>query len=341
MLVKQEKALLEDTKVNFNKILELPPRKRQRRIPPSVSVKSIISQIDGAAQNPIDLTSSKKPDHDPAEALKHIPVKFIKFYQDVRPPYKGTYTKITSPTQVRKFARNPFIRYRPDTDYDYDSEAEWEDPGEGEDLLSEDEEEPEEDDDDDINEFLDNEDIEEKRRPHLGNMETSCTGICWAEDDGGPDLSQFRIDMLKGTHTILISSQTTCSQTHLEVPTFPINPYSTTYWPKPMPPPSIPAVPTIDPTTFPPTVISKVLPTDAQDTITSAKQAKKLIPLDLLLEFKAAVEGSDATKVVLVDILKRKFPKHSKDVLKDSLDAVAERKGVLLKDRKWVLKEGI
>ena len=73
----------------------------------------------------------------------------------------------------------------------------------------------------------------------------------------------------------------------------------------------------------------------------SKQQNKKLIPADLLPEFKAAIEGSDMTKVVLVDMLKRKFPQHSKDVLKDSLDAIAVRKGMLLKDRKWVLREGV
>lgn len=73
----------------------------------------------------------------------------------------------------------------------------------------------------------------------------------------------------------------------------------------------------------------------------SVKQPKKLIPLDLLPEFKAAVEGSDMTKVGLVEMLKRRFPKQSKDVLRDSLDCVAERKGMALRDKRWVLREGV
>ena len=196
--IKQEEGQPAERELKVHSALSFRPRKKQRCLPPPTSVKSIIAQLDGAAQNPIDLTGSGEPQTDPLETLKDIPVKVIKFYQDVRPPYKGTYTKITSSTQAKKFARKPFARSRPDTDYDYDSEAEWEDPGEGEDLMSEDDDEPEDDDDEDMQGFLDNEDAEERRRPLLGNMEPSCTGICWADADSGPDLSQFRIDMLTG-----------------------------------------------------------------------------------------------------------------------------------------------
>ena len=89
----------------------------------------------------------------------------------------------------------------PDTNYDYDSEAEWEEPGEGEDLLSEGEEEVDDEDDGDMEDFLDDEetaDAKSKRRPLLGDLQPSCTGLCWTDDPDRPDLSSYSINMLQG-----------------------------------------------------------------------------------------------------------------------------------------------
>ena len=65
------------------------------------------------------------------------------------------------------------------------------------------------------------------------------------------------------------------------------------------------------------------------------------MPNELVEEFKKAVQGSDMTKVGLVEVLKKQFPKQSKDVLKDTLDAVAERIGGKLAEKRWVLREGV
>ncbi|KAJ3304769.1 Chromatin assembly factor 1, subunit A [Kappamyces sp. JEL0829] len=73
--------------------------------------------------------------------------KFLKFAEDVRPPYYGTWTK-TSP---KLSARHPFAQDSDLFDYEFDSEAEWEEEEPGEDLVSE----PDEEDKDEIDEDAD------------------------------------------------------------------------------------------------------------------------------------------------------------------------------------------
>lgn len=67
---------------------------------------------------------------------------------------------------------------------------------------------------------------------------------------------------------------------------------------------------------------------------------KCIIDQAVLTDFKRAVEGSDLTKMGLVEILKKQFPKQSKDAIRDTLDAVAERVGPRMADRKWILRDG-
>lgn len=188
-------------------------RAQRLRGRPQTSVKEIIARLNGTAQNPIDLTSANGPAaaQNPLEMLKAVPVKFLKFYEDVRPPYIGTYTKSPEGRSAASLGRNPFSRTLPATNYDYDSEAEWEEPEEGEDLDSEGEEEEEEDDDaNDMEGFLDDGNTEEvkKTRPIIGNLEPNCTGLCWEDShsricrtgstDPPLDLSPYRIELLLG-----------------------------------------------------------------------------------------------------------------------------------------------
>ena len=185
----------------LHQLLHLPSLEKRRRYCPPPSVKNIIAQIDGVAQRPIDLTDAFEPATTPLDQLKSVRLKHLKFYEDVRPPYNGTFTKHASSHTAKRLARNPFLREMPDTNYDYDSEAEWEDPGEGEELLSEGEEEPDEEDEEEMEGFLDDEeatDAKGKRRPLLGDLEPNCTGICWEGQSDGPDLSSYSIDMLSG-----------------------------------------------------------------------------------------------------------------------------------------------
>ena len=353
------------SKMDLDKLLYLAPHKRLRRYKPQPRVKDIIARIDGAEQqNPIDLTGSSTLPQKPSDLLRFVPMKFLKFKEDVRPPYIGTFTSIQDPALSAKIARNPFHKSLPEANYDYDSEAEWEDPGEGEDLDSEGEEELDEEDEGEMEGFLDDEeatDARVKRRPLLGDLEPTCTGLCWAEQDNGPDLSSYAIDMLTGKPTFPRNEERIANGA--ETPSFPIDPYSVSYWHQPTPtkpstsippsqstlmePPRIPLHPIngannlLTPSSH--SVASTVKPTSsvAASTPANSKPPKRLIPSELVNDFKAAVEGSDLTKLGLVEQLKKKFPKQSKDVIRDSLDVVAERVGEKLAEQKWVLRQGV
>lgn len=136
-----------------------------------------------------------------------------------------------------------------------------------------------------------------------------------------------------------------------ENPCLPIDPFSTTYWTVPQPektsnarlpgyqgtqmePPRIPLSPINRTNTLlkPPTTISN---TNKAPTAT-----KRFVDPDILDEFKEAIVGSDLTKMGLCEILKKRFPKQKKDAIKDTLDAVAERVGEKVADKKWVLRSG-
>lgn len=184
------------------------------------SVKEIVDRIHGTAQRPIDLTDPgpQKPLQNPTDLLQRFTIKYLKFAEDFRPPYIGTYSKIVDPLEGSKLSRNPFAKNLPAANYDYDSEAEWEEPGEGEDLDSEGEEEVGEDEDEDEMEgFLDDEEGNEmvraanlKHRSLNGDLEPLCTGLCWenVSDQGvlnsiegklAVDMNLLRLDILSGT----------------------------------------------------------------------------------------------------------------------------------------------
>ena len=190
-------------------LLHIFPHGNYRCPPRAMSVKDIVAEIDGVSHNPIDLTESQfqKATKRPSDLLKFIPVKILKFAEDVRPPYIGTYTRLRNAQSISRLARNPFRRELPNTNYDYDSEAEWEEPGEGEDLDSEGEEEIEDEDEADMEGFLDDEETDAraiKRRPILGDLEPTCSGLCWegpqaqGSEKSSIDLLVFKLDILMG-----------------------------------------------------------------------------------------------------------------------------------------------
>ncbi|KAH3901791.1 Rlf2p SCDLUD_001570 [Saccharomycodes ludwigii] len=95
------------------------------------------------------ITSNNKDDKDDKELeklLESIPHKFIRFYENVRPPYTGTYSKY-----FKLPKQNPFSTEGTGFNYDYDSDLEWiNDDEDGEELgnvedLDEDEDEEDED----------------------------------------------------------------------------------------------------------------------------------------------------------------------------------------------------
>lgn len=154
-----------------------------------------------------------------------------------------------------------------------------------------------------------------------------------------------------------------------EIPIFPIDPYSTSYWQQPTPtkpanptsvpphqsvlmePPRVPLNP-INVSNLPLQAPQHLQPLDANkprllpsathtNDSNTPKQAKRFIPNELVEDFKSAVFGSDMTKLGLVEQLKKKFPKQSKDVIRDSLDMIAERVGPTKADKKWVPRAGV
>lgn len=188
------------------------PKKWKRYIVPP-SVKELVSKLNGSAWDSVDLTTTSTASMTPTKAeevLRNIPIKYLKYHEDVRPPWKGTRTKPLSRTTFRKLCRTPYARVIPEINYEYDSEAEWEEPGEGEELLSEDEEE-DDGDNEDLEGFLDDEGDEGavlKRRQILGDLEPICTLVHWESSEPGNqsrnvaygqstiDLASFKIQVL-------------------------------------------------------------------------------------------------------------------------------------------------
>lgn len=162
---------------NVLDVLEIPFRTRRGR--PYPSVRDIMAKHHGNSMSmAIDLTTDS---HNQAlKALETVPVKSLKFREDVRPPYVGTVSGLPAGlSSLRKVARRPATRAVPTLDYDYDSEAEWqEDDGEDVDLDDMDDEEV--DHDEDMDDFLDDsEDVGPARPAFSGGMEPTSTGLCW------------------------------------------------------------------------------------------------------------------------------------------------------------------
>ena len=174
----------------------------KQRLP---TVKEILIKMQGSTSNPIDLTGEQgvaKSNPKPEDILRKIPVKSLKYSEDVRPPYQGTFTRSIPERSALQISRNPFKRAMPGINYDYDSEAEWEEPEEGEDLDSEGEEELSDDGDEDMDGFLDDGDEEQtngKRKLIVGDLEPICTGLRWEDEAGAdPDLSKYRMEIISG-----------------------------------------------------------------------------------------------------------------------------------------------
>lgn len=184
------------------------PRGRQY-----LSVREIMTEFSGNPSRPIDLTSDSQNTQikKTGDLLKKLPLKFLKFQEDVRPPYKGTYT--SRPKHgIKRLARKPFRRDLTTTDYDYDSEAEWvEDDEDAEDLENDDGE----DEDiemgeagDDLDGFLDDEGDEtlnSKRLNLQNNVEPVSTGLCWEDHhrkSTNVKMMPYRMEIILGKFSI-------------------------------------------------------------------------------------------------------------------------------------------
>ncbi|KAL2837997.1 chromatin assembly factor 1 subunit A-domain-containing protein [Aspergillus pseudodeflectus] len=293
-----------------SELFKLIPYKR-RRGALKMSVRDILLQMQSLHDAPETSEATNKLQN----SLRQVRMKSLKFGEDVRPPYMGTYTKQLPQSAAARLMRNPFRRELPEVNYDYDSEAEWEDAEEGEELDSEEEEEGSEEGDDDMDGFLDDEDdqlLNGKRRMLVGDLEPVSTGLKWQEQEPDPELQAYKIE------TILPSVG------------FPIDPFSSAYWQK-----AEPAQPNRSTLRF-------IMGHPGSHTLgpqeNPSGKTRRALPVELLAEFKSVVEGSNLTKTGLVEVLKKRFPKISKDTLKGTLDSVATRVGQKEVDKKWVCK---
>lgn len=185
-----------------------PPLERGRNFMP---VREIMDELTGNSKNPIDLTTDSQQSQirRTKTLLSEIPVKHLRFYEDVRPPYVGTYTGRPINGSA-KLARKPFRRELPDQNYDYDSEAEWqEDDEDAEDLNSEKDEDEEPEDGEDMAEFLDDENDElahSRRQVIQGDLEHTSTGLCWEDrhkKTPNVKLMPYRMEIMIGKNTNL------------------------------------------------------------------------------------------------------------------------------------------
>lgn len=182
--------------------LQIPYKVRRGRVYPSV--KKIMSEFEGlSTSTPTDQTteSQNAQMRHTLEVLKSVPVKSIKFREDVRPPYVGTISGLPPGVKsLQKLARKPISKILP-LNYDYDSEAEWqEEEGEDVDDLDDDEEDAELD--EDMEDFLDDsEDTGPARRVFSGGMEPESLGPCWENrkrSSAEPKLYKYRLEFVLG-----------------------------------------------------------------------------------------------------------------------------------------------
>ncbi len=184
-------------------------------------VKHIMEELlgTGGSARPIDLTteSYNRKLKAAREALSKVPYKILKFAEDVRPPYTGTWTRIPAES-LEKLARRPFGRYQgTHLDYGYDSEAEWEPPGEDEEDLGSEDEEEEVDEQDDFDGFLDDADDELTKSRKLamqmqGDLEPKSTGLCFQDEQGRVSnilVSHFKMGIINGKLLTLFRSIST------------------------------------------------------------------------------------------------------------------------------------
>jgi len=188
-----------DIDVDLKRTLDLAPFEMiQRRQRPSV--KELVSQIDRSEH------STQALAEDAMTTIRSMPLKCIYYSTDVRPPYIGTYTKVSDRDGTR-MARVPFRRLRTDTDYDCDSEAEWEEPEEGEDLLSDGDSDGESNaETDDMDGFVDDEGADGVSRSRFllgGDLVPESTGLCWENLEGltlhSPiNMREYKLSLLLG-----------------------------------------------------------------------------------------------------------------------------------------------
>ncbi|KAK4169088.1 chromatin assembly factor 1 subunit rlf2 [Cladorrhinum sp. PSN259] len=288
------------------------------------SVKKIMDEFAGESQ-----TSQA---HHVRELLKSVPVKSLKFCQDVRPPYIGTISGLPPGVKsLRKISRNPFSRDVLPLAYDYDSEAEWQDE-EGEDVDDLDDDEEELDGDEDMDDFLDDaDDAAPSRMVFSGGMEPESTGLCWEDRKRFPSelkMCKYRMEFMNNK-----------LEHHHG-----IDPFSTAYWECP----KAEAKPAIASSTAPAaasdsaagTKVGSVrsisnpmpppsAPSDAFQALTGRpKKSQTLLPVEYQEKLKDLVRAKPTlSKVGVIELFVAEHPSLVKGQVKNSFDALIVKNG--------------
>ncbi|KAK1453322.1 chromatin assembly factor 1 subunit A [Colletotrichum melonis] len=351
-------------------VFQLPgrPAPRGRIYPP---VRFSIEKMRKLTQEASSEEDKKAIVKDIADALRKVPTKSLKFYQDVRPPYRGTIT--LRPYQagksgMRRLARNPIRRDQLPVNYDHDSEAEWESEGEDVDIDDDDDEDLDAD-GEDMDEFLDDsEDNGPARFVSANGLEPESTGLCWEDRTRkGPNRTVYehRMEFILGKLYPVsrpYSSVNTCFEESLEHH-HSIDPFSTEYWePEPKPKPA--GRPPKDKTAKAQAIKDKTVktqaakdkpatdskPADAFKAITcgSTKNSvqslpKKILENNNLQELKKVIEANPKiAKGGLVDLsyVALAHAKISRNDLKEAIAMIAEKVGGKGLAGSWAIKSG-
>ncbi|KAH6626257.1 chromatin assembly factor 1 subunit A-domain-containing protein [Chaetomium sp. MPI-SDFR-AT-0129] len=329
--------------------LQIPYKTRRGRVYPSV--KKIMAEFEGlSSDNLTDPTteSQKAQMKHTLETLKSVPIKSIKFREDVRPPYIGT---ISGPPpgmkDFRRLARKPAAEVL-DLRYEDDSEAEWQ-YDDGEDVDDLDDEEEEVDGDEDMDDFLDDsEDVGPARMifTGAGGIEPESIGPSWESQTGSnaePKLYQFRLEYVLEP----------LEQHHS------IDPFSTGYWETPKTKPSAGNEPSAASASTPASISASATsvsaslssaqdgranpmapppaPADAFQALnnpnaTGAKKSQQPLPLDMQQKLKDLVRSMPTlSKVGVIELFAASNPGCSRNQIKTSFEALFEKSGKVFK----------
>jgi chromatin assembly factor 1 subunit A len=323
---------------------------RRGRVPRSVN--AIMAEFDGSTKRKaIDLTTEAENTQirKTREELRTVKMRYLRFYEDVRPAYFGTVTsKAPSSAGLRVLARRPINKSILPLDYDYDSEAEWQDD-DGEDVDMEDEEEDLEP-DEDMGDFLDDSEDPALLRPaFVKEMVPETVGPCWEDRKRlGSDahMYKYRMEFIlgKSTYDGIQSIHANWYAESLEHH-HGVDPFSTSYWePKVQEKPAVAKL-TTD-AAGAPAMAPPPAPADAFQALAAPPDAPKkgrksqppyLTPELTQLLKETVLKNPALTKGGTVDLF---YSLHSKGCTRGqihtSLADIAEKSG-----RFWKLKEPI
>ncbi|KAI0391267.1 hypothetical protein F5Y17DRAFT_19571 [Xylariaceae sp. FL0594] len=296
--------------------------KKRGIVPPSV--RKIMAVIHGDACQ-VSFSMQSKSDSqteklyvNAQDQLNSIPMKYLRFHEDVRPAYFGTITTPMEHDKLHTLARRPAGKILP-LAYDYDSEAEWIED-DGEDLDDAEDEEEDLDGDEEMDDFVDDsEAIPTIVRPGFeADSQPVSTGLCF--EDGQ------RIGPCDTTYGYRLEFLLETLERHSM-----IDPFSTDYWPAPVKKTKPTTVTTatkgkIASMLAPATQQCDVVVTPAPTSVTL--DGKDTVPRDILEDFKRALISDECkgfSKSTVIELLAKKFPSCTKAQVKATIDMVAHR----------------